>query len=225
MGKVIRFHARGSAGLGFKQLDEIGTQLGCGDAGFLSHQREQFVINLASAGLPSPDGGCTDAKKPRKRRSAHGRLLSVAENSEGMRGHAAMITKSVISASSEKLPDRKMTLMAGSVSITDMATRIRKSARQHLYIKERMDQATPPLTDERLGQRMGKSATTVWRWRTQQHRLNPDKIAALAEALGCKPQALWELPSEAGADSPEARLEQLSKSVAELQGMFKKTGT
>lgn len=80
-----------------------------------------------------------------------------------------------------------------------MATRLRKGARTHLYITEWMEHRT--ISDERLGNRLGVGRETVWRWRNEQHRLNPEKIAALASALDCEPQDLWRLPGSQSLDS------------------------
>lgn len=66
-----------------------------------------------------------------------------------------------------------------------MVTRIHKSAKLHAYIEEW--QAARGLNDASLGARMfggeGVSATTVWRWRTQQSRLKPQTVEAIATAL------------------------------------------
>lgn len=50
------------------------------------------------------------------------------------------------------------------------------------------------LSDEQLGLRMGVARATVWRWRSEQHRLNPEKIEAIARALDLEPQDLWRPP-------------------------------
>lgn len=75
-----------------------------------------------------------------------------------------------------------------------MVTRIGKKRRLHLYIQEWMENRG--LSDEQLGLRMGVARATVWRWRSEQHRLNPEKIEALARALDLEPQDLWRPPSE-----------------------------
>lgn len=69
----------------------------------------------------------------------------------------------------------------------------------HLFVDEWM--ADLKLSDEILGQRMGKSRTTIWRWRTEQNRLNPKKIAALASAMGCRPEDFWRHPSRPSLDA------------------------
>jgi transcriptional regulator with XRE-family HTH domain len=80
-----------------------------------------------------------------------------------------------------------------------MVTRIRKGARHHLYIEEWM--AHRGLNDEVLGGRLGKGRTTMWRWRTEQHRLNPEKIAAIAKALDLAPEELWRPPGQQSLDA------------------------
>lgn len=73
-----------------------------------------------------------------------------------------------------------------------MVTRIRKGAREHLYIEEWMERRG--LTDEKVARRIGVERPTITRWRNQQHRLNPAKIAALAQALDLEPEDLWRPP-------------------------------
>jgi transcriptional regulator with XRE-family HTH domain len=58
--------------------------------------------------------------------------------------------------------------------------------------------AAKGLSFETLGERLDVSRTTVWRWAREQWRLDPNKIAALADALdletwqelGRRPQVL-----------------------------------
>ena len=60
--------------------------------------------------------------------------------------------------------------------------RIRKGARIHLYIKEWMDHLG--VSDETMAGRLGVARETVWRRYSEQNRLNPEKIAEFADALG-----------------------------------------
>jgi transcriptional regulator with XRE-family HTH domain len=103
-----------------------------------------------------------------------------------------------------------------------MVTRIRaKSARrQHLYIAEWMKERG--LSDERLAGRLGVDRVTITRYRTQQHRLNPDKIAAIAMALDVPPESLWRPPAANRPsidvllkDAPDEAVKQLAR-VAEV---------
>lgn len=74
-----------------------------------------------------------------------------------------------------------------------MVTQIGKNQRRrHLYIKEWME--SRGYSDTTLAGRMDKDRTTVWRWVNEQHRLNPEKIAAIAAALDVEPEELWSLP-------------------------------
>lgn len=68
------------------------------------------------------------------------------------------------------------------VTITSMATdRIRKGARVHLYIKEWVTHLG--LSDEDVASRLGIGRTSFWKQYTDQNRLNPAKVAQIAEAL------------------------------------------
>ena len=75
-----------------------------------------------------------------------------------------------------------------------MVTRIRQGARLHLYVKEWRE--ARGLSLEALGGRLGVEKNTVWRWENEQHRLNPEKQAALADALNLdSPSDLWRPPT------------------------------
>lgn len=63
-----------------------------------------------------------------------------------------------------------------------MVTRIRKGVKPRLYIEQHIEARN--LSFEIVGDRLGVSRTTVWRWAKEQWRLDTDKIAALAEAIG-----------------------------------------
>jgi transcriptional regulator with XRE-family HTH domain len=74
-----------------------------------------------------------------------------------------------------------------------MDTTIYAKRRGHLFIAEWMQARN--VTDEKLANRLGVDRVTVTRWRNQQHRLNPGKIAALAIAMGLEPEELFRPPS------------------------------
>lgn len=80
-----------------------------------------------------------------------------------------------------------------------MVTRIRQGSRPHLYISEH--RVSRGLTVEALAGRVGVARETIWRWENEQHRLNPSKIAQLADALGVEPEELWRLPQRASLDA------------------------
>lgn len=85
-------------------------------------------------------------------------------------------------------------------------TRIRQRRQKtHLYIEEWME--ARGLSDQRMAERIGVDRVTVTRWRGQQHRLNPEKIAAIAAALDIEPRELWRPPAAATRPSLDALLE------------------
>lgn len=57
------------------------------------------------------------------------------------------------------------------------------------------------LSDERAAGRLGVSRETVWKWRTQQDRLTPSKMAALASVLDIEPEELYRLPDRPSLDA------------------------
>jgi transcriptional regulator with XRE-family HTH domain len=80
-----------------------------------------------------------------------------------------------------------------------MVTQIRRGARGHLYIEEWFKERG--LNDEKVGNRIGVDRATVHRWRKQQHRLNPEKIAGLATALDLEPEELFRPPDRRSLDA------------------------
>jgi transcriptional regulator with XRE-family HTH domain len=108
-----------------------------------------------------------------------------------------------------------------------MATKVHKFARAHLYIEEWMQKQG--VNDESLGLRLGRSRTTVWRWRQEQHRLNPQKIAELAYGLDIQPDQLWRLPPSDARPSVDLILreapDEFVKHFAESALILLKTGT
>lgn len=77
-----------------------------------------------------------------------------------------------------------------------MATKRRP---QHLYIREWME--VRGLSDESLGNLMGVARQTVYRWRHEQWRLDPEKIASIAAALDTDPRSLWGPPTRPSIDA------------------------
>jgi transcriptional regulator with XRE-family HTH domain len=80
-----------------------------------------------------------------------------------------------------------------------MVTEIRHGARPHLYIDEWMTERGVSL--DKMAGRIGVARNTIWRWKTEQHRLNPEKIAALATALDLQPEDLWRPPGRQSIDA------------------------
>lgn len=84
-------------------------------------------------------------------------------------------------------------------------------------------------SDENLAQRLSVDRVTVTRWRNQQHRLNPEKIAGIAAALDLEPEELWHQPGQATRPSVDALLrgapDEMAQRAAEVVAILLKTGT
>lgn len=80
-----------------------------------------------------------------------------------------------------------------------MVTRIGGGRRPHLYIKEWMEHRN--LSDRQLADRMEVARETIWRWHNEQHRLRPEKIAAIAAALDLQPEDLYRPPERPSLDA------------------------
>lgn len=81
-----------------------------------------------------------------------------------------------------------------------MVTSIRKGAKTHLYIEEHI--LAKDLTYDIVGNRLGVSRTTVWRWAKEQWRLDPSKMQALADAIGLEsPADFYRLPQRPSIDA------------------------
>ncbi len=74
-----------------------------------------------------------------------------------------------------------------------------KKKKRALYVKEWM--AARGFSDETLGQKMGVDRATIFRWHSQQHRLNPDKLESLADALDIEPVDFHRHPDTPSLDS------------------------
>jgi hypothetical protein len=83
--------------------------------------------------------------------------------------------------------------------VSRMVTRIGSGRRAHLYVREWIE--FRGLSDETVGNRLGRARETIWRWRTEQHRLNPEKLAELASALDIEPQDFFRPPSRPSIDA------------------------
>lgn len=81
---------------------------------------------------------------------------------------------------------------------------------QHLYIEEWMNRKG--VSDETLAGRLEVSRETVTRYRNEQNRLRPDKIAAIAHHLQLKVTDLWSPPPPLE-EPPRPSLDDLVKDV------------
>jgi len=105
-----------------------------------------------------------------------------------------------------------------------MAT-IRKGARLHYYLEEWFRHLG--LSDQDVASRMGLSSrTSVWKLRTEQHRLTPEKVARIADAIDRHPNELLFPPEVPSLDAIAhgATLEQRAAMVTDIMRRMKKAG-
>lgn len=94
--------------------------------------------------------------------------------------------------------------------------------RRHLYLTQWRE--SRGLSVETMAGRIGISRQSVYRWETEQWRMDPEKQAAYAAALGddVKPEQLWRMPDKAPsidamlADQPEELKETAADIVRRL---------
>lgn len=113
------------------------------------------------------------------------------------------------------LPERQTTQSRNAPIVAAMVTKIGRRQKAHLYIKEWMDHRE--VSDEKAGNRLGVARETIYRWRTEQHRLNPEKLAQLASALDIEPSEFYRPPGQPSLDAMVADApEELKATVADI---------
>lgn len=80
-----------------------------------------------------------------------------------------------------------------------MVTRIRKSARKRLFLKEHRE--SREISASVMAGRLGIERESVYRLEREQWRVTADKQAAYADALGIEPEDLWRPPGHPSLDS------------------------
>ena len=80
-----------------------------------------------------------------------------------------------------------------------MLTKIRRGARLHYYIKEHMERLG--VSDDVLAGRLGIGRETVWKRYKDQRRLDPEKVAQIADALEMHPSELLFTPGVPSLDA------------------------
>jgi transcriptional regulator with XRE-family HTH domain len=118
-------------------------------------------------------------------------------------------------------------MQAGGVYCTRMVTRIRTTRPHRVYLAEWM--AKLGTNDERLAGRLNVARETVTRYRNYPNRLNPAKLAQIAEALDIEVWRLWQDPARPSIDELLAgqdneTVERIARSLDAL-GVIRKTGT
>lgn len=81
-------------------------------------------------------------------------------------------------------PDRLRTGEWRKPYASGMVSRIGQRRRVHYYLREWRDSRNWTL--KQLGDLVGVGENTIWRWENEQHRLNAEKLAQLAEVFGFK---------------------------------------
>jgi transcriptional regulator with XRE-family HTH domain len=77
--------------------------------------------------------------------------------------------------------------------------RIGQRRKARLYVTEWLKHRG--LSDERAAGRLGVSRETIWKWRTQPHRLTTEKMASLASILDIEPEELYRPPNRPSLDA------------------------
>lgn len=80
-----------------------------------------------------------------------------------------------------------------------MVTRIHKHARRRLFLKEHRE--AKGLSAEQMAGRLGITRESLYRQEREPWRVNSDKQAQWADALGIEPEAFWRPPGALSIDS------------------------
>ena len=161
-------------------------------------------INPASSVLPAPHRVALDAEALRQFSRAYALRCSVGPQGV-VRFHAPLVTKLVADCQEPFVTNLDGDANPCKRYVPEMVTKRqpqqqkRAQAKRHLYIAEWM--ATRKLSDQALGDKMGVPRQTIYRWRTQEHRLDPQKLVEIASALEVTPTDLWRPPGHKSIDA------------------------
>lgn len=82
------------------------------------------------------------------------------------------------------------------------------------------------MTAEEMAGRLDIDRVSVYRWEREQHRMNPGKQAAYADALGIEPETLWRPPAQQSIDDMlKGVSDDLRGKAAEMVMILLKTGS
>jgi transcriptional regulator with XRE-family HTH domain len=96
-------------------------------------------------------------------------------------------------------------------NVASMVTRIHKSARRRLFLKEHREHKG--VSAEAMAGRLDIERESVYRLEREQWRVKSETQLAWADALGIEPEDLWRLPETPSVD---ALLSQASPEVKEM---------
>lgn len=103
-----------------------------------------------------------------------------------------------------------------------MVTNIYKGRKRRLYLVEWREHFG--ISAEKMAERLDVTRQSVHRWEAQNHRLNPDKIAAYAHALQKEPEDMWRHPDRPSADGLLAGLDDKQvQGAVEMLSLWVKT--
>lgn len=80
-----------------------------------------------------------------------------------------------------------------------MVTRIRKAYKRRLYVSQWRE--AKGLSPEQIAGRVGITRESYYRWEREHHRLTPEKLSQLADAMGIEPEQFWRLPDTESLDA------------------------
>jgi transcriptional regulator with XRE-family HTH domain len=89
--------------------------------------------------------------------------------------------------------------MENSRYVTDMVTKIHKRGFRRLYLKEH--RTAKGISAEAMAGRLGIERESVYRLEREPRRMNSEKQAAYAAALGLEPEELWRPPGRVSLDA------------------------
>ena len=161
-------------------------------------------VDGATSVLPAPDGVPRDAEL--RRQIDGGKPLGFPVGLKGMvRLHDRFVTDLVAGRQAPRVtnlagdPQGRTRYDADMVAKGSKTQGKPRQAVRHLFIAEWM--AARDLSDQALGDKMGVPRQTVYRWRTQEHRLDARKMAEIAKALDVEQTDLWRAPSRRSVDA------------------------
>src|SRR5437870_5021128 len=104
--------------------------------------------------------------------------------------HAALVTYSVTGCQRSCVTGTVIHRRQQLEYVAAMVTRIHKSARRRLFLKEHRE--AKGVSAEQMAGRLGIERESVYRLEREAFtRLNPEKQAAYAAALDLEPESLW----------------------------------
>lgn len=96
--------------------------------------------------------------------------------------------------------------------VASVVTRIHKHAKRRLFLKEH--RKAKGISATTMAGRLGIERESVYRLEREPRRVNSEKQAEYADALGIEPEALWRLPGATSLDALVSEAPEDVKSMA-----------